>query len=99
MKVIGTEKKPRISVFKSLKHIWLQVINDVKSQTILSLSDKDVKQDKKSRKQVANLLGQMLAKKMLSKKINSAVFDRSKYKYHGIIREVAEGARNAGLKI
>jgi len=93
----GTAQRPRLSVFRSLKNIWVQVINDEKGVTLFSTNLKVIKgkNDLKS----ARLLGKLVAEKCLEKNIKAVVFDRSGYKYHGKIKELAEGAREGKLTL
>ena len=95
-KVRGTAECPRFSVSRSNRHIFLQLINDDKGKTIISLSD--LKIDKKVNKvEASKEVGRELAKLALEKKIKKVVFDRGGYKYHGRVKAVAEGAREVGL--
>jgi large subunit ribosomal protein L18 len=94
-KFSGTSIKPRLSVFKSLKHVSAQLIDDEKQITIVSVNDLKMK-DKKIEN--AKEVGKQIAKLAIDKKIKECVFDRGSYKYHGIIKAVAEGAREGGLK-
>ncbi|OGF64103.1 50S ribosomal protein L18 [Candidatus Giovannonibacteria bacterium RIFCSPHIGHO2_01_FULL_45_24] len=99
VKIFGTAHCPRLSVFRSNKHIFLQLIDDEKQKTILSASDTEVQLKKKmSKSDRAHETGRLLAEKAKSKKIKSAVFDRGGFKYHGRVRRVAEGARDGGLR-
>ena len=102
-KVKGTAKRPRLSVFRSNKHIYAQLIDDEKGKTLMSVNDLSLKSagaDKKSGKksEIAKIIGQKIAKKAEDKKIKKVVFDRAGYKYHGRIKAVAEGAREGGLE-
>ncbi|MDO8561089.1 MAG: 50S ribosomal protein L18 [bacterium] len=95
----GTAEKPRLSVFRSNRHMWLQLIDDISGKTLVSANDAEIKTKKKSvGKDTASLVGELLAKRAGEKKIERVVFDRSGYLYHGLVREVAEGARKGGLK-
>ena len=97
-KIKGTQDRPRLSVFKSNKFIYAQLIDDDKRKTIIGISEKHIK-DKLSGKTVkAKALGVLLAKKAIEKKIKKVVFDRGSYTYHGRISSVAEGAREGGLE-
>ena|SRR3989344_673688 len=99
--VRGTGERPRISVFRSNRHIWAQLIDDAAGKTVVSASDREVRQDKKSNSKkvlLASSVGELIAKKAGAKKISSVVFDRGGYKYHGMVKAVAEGARRGGLK-
>jgi large subunit ribosomal protein L18 len=95
-KISGTSAKPRLSVFRSNKHIYLQLINDEKKATLLSASDINLKNKKKTEK--AKEVGMEIAKKALAKKILRVIFDKGGYKYHGRVKAAAEGAREGGLK-
>ncbi len=100
-KVIGTPQRPRLVVYKSLKHIYAQLVDDTSQKTITGLSSlsNDLKGDvskAKNRLEVAGIVGDHIAKKAL--KFDSVVFDRNGYIYHGRIKAVAEAARKGGLK-
>ena len=99
-KVLGTDKKPRLSVFRSNKHIYVQLIGN-SGKILLGISDKVLNKkliQKRSKTEIAKALGEELAKRAKRKKISSAVFDRGGYKYHGRVKALAEGARKGGLK-
>lgn len=87
--------KLRLSVFRSSQHIYAQIIDDVKQQTLVFASDQKLKGMKKEK---AYQVGLALAKKAAAKKIKEVVFDRGKFLYHGRVAEVARGAREGGLK-
>jgi large subunit ribosomal protein L18 len=95
-KISGTAKRPRLSVFKSHKFIFLQLVDDEKGKTLTSAWSKDCKG--KTPAERAREVGVLLAKKALGVKIASVVFDRGGYLYTGHIKAVAEGAREGGLK-
>lgn len=98
-KVKGTLTRPRLSLFRSNKHIWAQLIDDMAGKTLLSVGDVSIKRLKQEKKiTVAEKVGIALAKSAREKGITTAVFDRGGYKYHGIVKAVAEGARKGGLK-
>ena len=98
-KIQGTSLRPRLSVFRSNKFIYAQVIDDKKRTTLIGISEKELKATEKSKKiDTANELGKLIAKKSLAKKISQVVFDRGSYKYHGRVKAVADGAREGGLK-
>jgi large subunit ribosomal protein L18 len=97
-KFSGTSKRPRLSVFRSLKNINVQIIDDSISKTLVSVDEKELKLDKKNKTEIAFEVGKKIAEKALEKKIKECVFDRSGYKYHGRVKAVAEGAREGGLK-
>ena len=103
-KLSGTNVKPRVSVFRSLKHLSIQVIDDEHHRTILGIStrERSFKKDKAScfsNKETALLLGQQMGKILLKSNIKEAVFDRSGYKYHGKVEKIATGIRESGIKI
>ena len=97
-KISGTAERPRLSVFRSEKHIYAQLIDDVKGVTLASASslEKDF-EGKGSDKAAAREIGKRLAQKAAEKGITAVVFDRSGYIYHGRVKELAEGAREGGL--
>lgn len=101
-KVAGTTQRPRLNVFRSLKHIYAQIIDDEKGVTLVAASSLDpvVREGKKScgNKESARQVGKLIAERALEKGIGEVVFDRGGYLYHGRIKELAEGAREAGLK-
>jgi len=99
-KVSGTEMKPRLNVFRSNKHIYAQIIDDVKGLTLVSAStmDKDLNITVTGNAEAAALVGTAVAKKALEKNITTVVFDRAGYLYHGRVAKLAEAAREAGLK-
>lgn len=97
----GTSERPRLSVYKSNKHVYAQLVNDLLGETLASVSTKDDAvaseiKDKEKQEQ-AEYLGDHIAGIAEDKGIEKAVFDRSGYKYHGIIKALAEGAREGGL--
>lgn len=105
-KVRGTEKRPRLCVFRSNKHIYAQIIDDEKGITLVSASDQEIKKKDleavsknfKGKCLLAFLVGKLVAKKAQKKKIEKVVFDRAGYRYHGRVKALAEGAREQGLK-
>ncbi len=101
-KVFGTAERPRLTVFRSLKHMYAQLIDDAAGHTILTVSSlsKELKDDiskAKTKTDVAKLVGLHVAKQAKAKKIERVVFDRAGYIYHGRVKAVAEGAREGGL--
>ena len=96
-KVIGTTLRPRLSVYKSNKHIFVQVIDDEKNITLAGASTKIVKKDKMSKSDSSKALGEVIAKKAIEKGVTSVVFDRGGYKYHGRVKALANAAREHGL--
>ena len=99
-KVSGTEMRPRLNVFRSNKHIYAQIIDDVRGLTLVSAStmDKDLNITAGGNTEAAALVGTALAKKALDANITTVVFDRAGYLYHGRVAKLAEAAREAGLK-
>ncbi|MBU1289896.1 50S ribosomal protein L18 [Patescibacteria group bacterium] len=97
-KVIGIEKCPRLSVFRSNKYINLQLINDETGKTMASFNDLKINKKGKTKIEAAKEAGIALAKKANEQKIEKVVFDRGGYKYHGRVKAAAEGAREGGLK-
>ena len=100
LKDVSTNKF-RITVFKSLKNISAQIIDDKESKTLVSASstEKELKKTKSKKMDLSNILGELLAKRAKEKKISSVYFDRGGYKYHGRIKALAESLRKNGLKI
>jgi large subunit ribosomal protein L18 len=101
-KMNGTSDKPRLSVFRSAKHIYAQVVDDVAGTTVAHAStlSRDVRTDitEASKLDAAKKVGQSIAKLLLAKGIEKVVFDRNGYLYHGRVRALADAARAAGLK-
>lgn len=100
-KIRGTSKKPRLSVFKSNKHIYSQLIDDLNGQTLASASTleadlRDEIADKEAVEQ-AKVVGERLGKKAVDAGINQVVFDRNGYRFHGRVKALADGARDSGL--
>lgn len=98
-KISGTSECPRLCVFRSGKHIYAQIIDDVAGKTLVSASTLDKGFDgPTSNKDAAKKIGEIVAKKAAEQKITEVVFDRGGYLYHGRVKELAEGAREGGLK-
>jgi len=97
-KVRGTEERPRLSVFRSNRGVYLQLINDLTGRTLVSICSRELKVSKQTKVEAANELGKALAAKALERNIRQAVFDRGGFKYHGRIKAVADGAREGGLQ-
>lgn len=103
-RVIGTAEKPRLSIFRSLRAIEVQLVNDVAGKTIVSARTAEIKKpisvDGKTTKVAASfLLGKLIAEKAKQHNITKVVFDRGGYRYHGRIEAVADGAREGGLTV
>ena len=98
-KVKKRSNRNRLSVFRSNNHIYAQLIDDKKGITLASSSsiEKSIRDKQLSRKELASLIGKNIAKKIMSKGIDKVAFDRGKYKYHGLIKILAEAARVEGL--
>jgi large subunit ribosomal protein L18 len=102
-RVVGTAERPRLSVYRSLNHIYAQLVNDSTGQTLTNAStlSKEIQGElKKANRKVekSKIVGTLIAKKAQEKKIANVVFDRSGYRYHGRVKSLAEGAREGGLK-
>ena len=98
--VYGTDNQPRLAVFRSNKEIYAQLVNDVTGVTIVAASsrDKDLSSEKGTKTELAALVGKSLAEKALKAGVSNVTFDRGGYLYHGRVKSLAEGAREAGLK-
>jgi large subunit ribosomal protein L18 len=98
--VSGTEARPRLSVFRSNKEIYAQIIDDVTGKTISAASsrDKDIATSKGNKTEKAALVGKALGEKAIKAGVETISFDRGGYLYHGRVKSLAEGAREAGLK-
>ncbi len=114
-RIQGTALKPRLCVYRSLKHIYAQLIDDVQGKTLVSAQDREIKEKASSaarpeladrssseshdkKVDLAREVGKLLAKKALGAKIETVVFDRGGFRYHGRVKALAEGAREGGLK-
>jgi large subunit ribosomal protein L18 len=102
-KIRGTAERPRVVVFRSLKNISLQAIDDSNGRTIISIStlEKEIAESLKARKktEIAREIGKTFAERLKSKNIVSVVYDRAGFRYHGRVQAVAEGMREAGIKV
>lgn len=96
-KISGTNQRPRLSIFRSNQHIYAQLIDDEKGATLLALSDAHIKKGKHTKSELAKMVGVELAKKAKAKGVESVVFDRGGFRYHGRVKQIAEGAREGGL--
>ena len=100
-KIHGTPQRPRLSVFRSARHIYVQIVDDSAGRTLTSAStlDKEVKNGPEFENKVAaaNFVGQLIGKRALDNGIKEVVFDRNGFLYHGRVKSVSEGAREAGL--
>ncbi|WP_273702195.1 50S ribosomal protein L18 [Acetomicrobium sp.] len=102
-RLLGTQEKPRLSVFRSLKHIYVQVIDDERGHTLVSAStlDKELRplQASSGSIEAAKAVGQLVARRALERGIAEVVFDRGGHAYHGKVKALADAAREAGLKL
>ena len=92
----GSAERPRLVVFRSLKHIYAQLVDDVSRRTIATVSDASIESGKKTEKSTA--VGKLIAEKAKAAGITKVVFDRGGYQYHGRVKAVADGAREGGLE-
>lgn len=101
-KVFGTPERPRLCVFRSLNHIYAQIIDDTRGHTVVSAStlDKELKDlpGHKGNKEFAKKVGELIAERALKLGITKVVFDRAGYKYHGCVKALADAARERGLQ-
>ena len=100
-KVFGTSDRPRMRVFRSNRHIYVQIIDDTRQMTLASMSTKDKLfdgADLKNKSEQAKRVGELVAKRALDAGIEQVVFDRGGYLYHGRVKALSEGARQGGLK-
>ncbi|MFB5663007.1 50S ribosomal protein L18 [Alteribacillus sp. HJP-4] len=99
-KIKGTSERPRLNVFRSSKHIYAQLIDDVKGETIVAAStmDKELNAENGGNKEAAKQVGELIAKRASDKGVDNVVFDRGGFIYHGRVEALAEAARENGLK-
>jgi len=101
-KVLGTSERPRLCIFRSLNHIYAQIIDDTKGHTLVAAStlDKELKDLKghKGNKEFAKKVGELIAERAIKLGITKVVFDRAGYKYHGCVKALADAARERGLQ-
>jgi large subunit ribosomal protein L18 len=99
-RLYGTKERPRMTVFKSNRHVYVQVIDDMNGTTIASAGDVE-KELKQLKPNVTNgeKLGEVVGKRLLDKSIKTVVFDRNGYRYHGIVKAIADGVRKAGIEL
>ncbi len=101
-KVVGTAERPRLNVFRSLKHIYAQVIDDDRGHTLVAVStlDPELRETLNSltKTEQAKSVGKLLGERALARGVKQVVFDRGGYKYHGRVKALAEGSREAGLE-
>jgi large subunit ribosomal protein L18 len=97
-KISGTPERPRLAVFRSLKHIYAQIIDDSTGTTLCAASSQEKTLSTKGNAEGAKLVGTTLAERAKEKGISSVVFDRGGFRYHGRVASLADGAREAGLE-
>ena len=102
-KVTGTAERPRLAVYRSLSHIYAQVIDDEKGHTIAAASDieaevRSAKNGKQKKTDVAKMVGELIGKRAVEQGVSKVVLDRAGYRYHGRVKALADGARSAGLQ-
>ena len=100
-KVAGTEQRPRLVVFRSLKHVYAQLVDDDQGKTLVAVSDrtKELVREKPGKVGAARAVGKLLAQRAKAQGVTKVVFDRAGYLYHGRVRAVANGAREGGLEL
>ncbi len=98
----GTAERPRLSVFRSARHIYIQAVDDVTGRVLAAASDMEdtlkAACEGKAKKERARLVGEALGKKLIAQNVSSAIFDRNGFTFHGRVKECADGARAAGLQ-
>ncbi|MBS0191479.1 MAG: 50S ribosomal protein L18 [Phycisphaerales bacterium] len=99
-RISGTATHPRLSIYKSLNHMYAQIIDDLSGRTLAAASttDKSLKADKTGNAKAAEAVGTLLAERAKGKGVTTVVFDRSGFRYHGRVKALADAARKAGLK-
>jgi large subunit ribosomal protein L18 len=97
-KIAGTAERPRLSVFRSNKEIYAQLIDDVAGHTLVSASSRENKEASGSKSDRSKMVGKSLAERAVAKGISTVIFDRGGYLYHGRVKSLADGAREGGLK-
>lgn len=96
-KISGTAERPRLSVRRTLNHVYAQLIDDTVGRTLVACADSDLKASKKTKTEVALEVGKTIAERAKAKGISQAVFDRRGRRFHGRVKAVADGAREGGL--
>jgi large subunit ribosomal protein L18 len=102
-RISGTSERPRLTVFRSLKHVYAQIVDDSGGKTLVAVSDlskefREQFKETKGQSAIAKRVGTLAAKKAAEKNITQVVFDRNGYVYHGVVKALADGAREGGLK-
>jgi large subunit ribosomal protein L18 len=103
LRLAGTPERPRLTVFRSLKHVYAQIVDDQGGKTLVAVSDlskeyREQFKETKGQSAIAKKVGTLAAKKAVEKNITQVVFDRNGYVYHGVVKALADGAREGGLK-
>ena len=98
-KVRGSAARPRLAVYRSLTHIYAQLIDDDAKRTVASASSLESKSEKKKKSERASAVGKALGERAKQKGVNEVVFDRGGYQYHGRVKALADGVRAAGVKV
>jgi large subunit ribosomal protein L18 len=103
LRITGTPERPRLTVFRSLRNVYAQIIDDTTGKTLVAVSnlskpERDQFKDLKGQAAKAKLVGKIAARKAVEQKITQVVFDRNGYLYHGVVKAMADGAREGGLK-
>ena len=100
LRLAGTSERPRLAIYRSVKHIYAQVIDDDAGRTLAAASslEKDVEADGRTKTQLAGAVGRLVGRRARDAGINQVVFDRAGFKYHGRVKSLAEAAREAGLE-
>lgn len=96
-KIIGTKDRPRLSVFRSNKNIYAQMIDDRKKHTLVAANSLQLDKKNKTKQDLAREVGELLARRAKKASVKKVVFDRGRYKYHGRVKQLAEKAREGGL--
>ena len=95
-KIVGTSERPRLVVYRSLKHIYAQLVDDTRRRTLMTVTDQSATEGKKTERSAA--VGRLIAERAKDAGITRVVFDRGGYQYHGRVKAVADGAREGGLE-
>ena len=103
LRITGTPERPRLTVFRSLRNVYAQIIDDTTGKTLVAVSnlskpEREQFKDLKGQAAKAKLVGKIAAQKAVEQKITEVVFDRNGYLYHGVVKAMADGAREGGLK-
>ena len=103
LRITGTAERPRLTVFRSLRNVYAQIIDDTTGRTLVSVSnlskgDREQFRELKGQTAKAKLVGKLAARKAIERKITQVVFDRNGYLFHGVVKAMADGAREGGLK-